>query len=166
MSDNKLSTIDFSLSIKRLAETNYFIQTANVPGVSIAEREQPNRFGGRIFRAGDKITFDELRVTFKVDEDMLNYFEIFDWIVGLSGPQSPLQRKALIESEYGDVSDGTLLIANSSKNFQHQFSFINMFPKSLSEINFDSKATGHVEYATAEAIFRFDHYNYKNLKAQ
>lgn len=163
MSDNKLSPIDFSFSIKRLAETNYFIQTSNIPGVSIAEIEQPNPRGGRIYRPGNKITFDELRITFKVDEDMLNWFEIFDWIVGLSAPQSPDQRKAL-QAGLGDTADATLLIANSTKNFQHQFTFKNLFPKTLSEIQFDAKQTGQIEYATAEAVFRFDYFEYKNLK--
>lgn len=162
MSDNLLSQIDFQFSIKRLSETNYFIQRANIPGISLGEVEQPNRFGGRIFHHGDKLNHDELSITFKVDEDMTNWMEIYGWLVGLAAPQFAKQYTDLAAGP-GIVSDATLILMSSAKNPNHQFTFRNLFPKTLSSIEMDATARD-VNYIAATATFQFDYFEYKNIK--
>ena len=39
-------------------------------------------------RAGEKLTFGDLTLTFLVDEDLSNYLEIQNWMRGLGFPES------------------------------------------------------------------------------
>lgn len=162
MSDNLLQSIDFSFSIKRLAETNYFVQRATLPGLSLGEIEQPNRYGGRIFLHGTKVNHDEFSITFKVDENMKNWMEIYGWIIGLAGEQKASQHLDLENSIDGLYSDATLIIMSSAKNPLHQFTFKNMHPKSLSSLEMDATQTA-LKYHEATATFQFDHFEYKAL---
>ncbi|AKF13322.1 head-proximal tip of tail tube completion + sheath stabilizer protein [Sinorhizobium phage phiN3] len=163
MSDNLLQTIDFSFSIKRLAQTNYFVQRVSLPGIEIGEIEQPNRYGGTIFHHGTKLRHDEFSITFKIDENMENWLEIYSWIVGLAAPISAAQHAELKGSTHGLYSDATLVLMSSAKNPLHQFTFTNMFPKSISSIELDVTQTA-MTYATATATFQFDHFTHKALK--
>jgi hypothetical protein len=55
-------------------------------------------------------------------------------------------------------SDGTLQVLNSSNNVQFQVVFKDMFPYSLSALDFDS-TNPDVEYFTAEVSFKYTIYN-------
>lgn len=162
MSDNLLQSIDFSFSIRRLPQTNYFIQRANIPGLQLGEVIQPNRFGGNIFHHGDKLTHEEFNVTFKVDEGMENWFEIYAWMVGLAAPHAAEQYTNLQNSQEGLYSDATLIIMSSQKNPLHQFTFKNLFPKMLTGIDLDATQTS-MAYMNATATFQFDYFDYKKI---
>lgn len=161
--DNLLQSIEFSFSMKRLAETNYFVQRATLPGLSLGETEQPNPYGGRIFLHGTKLNHDEFSLTFKVDENMNNWLEIYAWIVGINAPQKAEQYTQLKNSPDGVYSDATLIIHSSAKNPLHQFTFKNMHPKSLSGIELDATQVGQANYAAATATFQYDYFEYKRL---
>ena len=45
---------------------------------------------------GDKVTYQTLDVSFLVDENLNNYKEIHDWIIGLGFPQDHKQFKNLL----------------------------------------------------------------------
>jgi hypothetical protein len=163
VSNNLLQSIDFQFSIKRLKETNYFIQRASIPGIQLGDSEQPNRFGGRIYYPGQKLNHDELSITFKVDEDMANWLEVYGWLIGLSAPQQAEQFTKLATSGDGWVSDATLIVMSSQKNPLHQFTFRNLFPKTLSEIELDVTQTD-ITFVTATATFQYDYMDYQNIK--
>ena len=55
------------------------IQTMILPDVSV--EEAPLNFKQiNVGRAGDKINFGTFEISYLIDEDLLNYKEIFDWM--------------------------------------------------------------------------------------
>lgn len=162
MTGNFLQSIEFQFSIKRLETVNYFVQNINIPGISLNDVEQPNNQGGRIYHHGNKLITDELNLQFAVDEDMENWMEIYGWMIGVTAPQFAKQYTAL-ETGPGVYSDASLIISSNSKNPLHQFTFTNVFPKSLSSIEFDTTQRGF-NARKATASFRFDYFTYKNLR--
>ena len=64
------------------------------------------------FQAADSATFDQLNISFLVQENFANYFELHDWMRAISFPESFEDRKNLVRFE-GDNSYGFLTINNS-----------------------------------------------------
>ena len=57
-----------------------------------------------MFVTGDKLTFETLNITFLVDEELQNYRELWDWIVGMGSPVSHSQWETTLAK-----GDGALL---------------------------------------------------------
>lgn len=153
---NFLSNVEFRMSIKRLPNTTFFLQNANLPGVSASSTEIPTPFKN-IYRPETTLTYNELNATFRIDEDLVNYREIYDWIVGTTFPENFEQYKNLKESADGVYSDITLSILNSSKNVNRLVMFKDAFPLSLSDIDFDLTSTDII-YPTATVTFQYNGY--------
>ena len=115
---------------------------------------------------GDQIDFEDLSLRFLVDENLENYMEIYTWIRGLGFPESLQEIKDLQterKRKYQDkrettgmdiYSDGTLLVLNSTQNLQFKVDFSDLFPYSLSTVQFDATDT-EIEYFTAEVTFKY-----------
>ena len=71
---NFLSPLGFDFRVKKLPTTNFFVTRVAVPGFSLGVVESPTPFV-RMPVPGDKIQFNDLQVTFKIDEDMKNYLD-------------------------------------------------------------------------------------------
>lgn len=163
MNKNMLSPVGFSFQIRRLPTTNFFVQSVTLPGPSLGFVEVPNQFRpAQVY--GDRIEYSELEVTFKINETMSNYIEIFDWMTGLGFPDNFDQYKRLKEkpafSDERFYSDATLTILTSSMNPQIEIAFSDTFPVSLSPIIMTSTDT-EIEYLEATASFRFQNYTFK-----
>lgn len=151
---NFLTQLKFQFTIQRLPNVTFYVQATTLPSLSLQPIEV-NTQKNKIFQAGNKIEYGELSVTFRVDEQMQNYQEIHDWMIGLGAPENYDQYKKLKESEYGLFSDGTLIILNSSNRPTLEISYKNMFPTSLGELSFDMRSQD-VEYLDCTATFRYD----------
>jgi hypothetical protein len=93
--------------------------------------------------------------------------EIHNWLVSLGIPesfdQSAYKRAAGTSFKAGNVySDGSLMILTSNQNPNLQVNFSDMFPISLSELNFDATDT-NVTYLEASVTFRYRIYNIVEL---
>lgn len=146
---NFLSPLEFRFQLNRAPNVMYFCQAVDLPTLSINEAVQPTAHVN-IPHPGDKVTYEPLSMRFRVDENMTNYLEIHDWIVALGHPENFNQYKNLDEK----VSDGSIIILNSNNNPKVRVTFQNMFPLSLSPLNFDTTQTD-IEYLEAEATFRY-----------
>ncbi len=156
---NFLSPLGFRFLIQKMPNVNFFIQTVNIPSVSVGETTMPSPFVA-IPVGGDHLNFGSLSLTYKVDEDMKNYRELHDWINGIGFPESfdqrkeELQKSAGIKASKDLLSDGTLVILNSNMNPNLEVTFKDLYPVSLGDVQFDLSQTD-VEYITATADFRF-----------
>ena len=74
------------LAFNRIPKTTWFCTAANIPGITLGEATYPTPMAD-MFVTGDKLTFDTLNVTFLVDEELQNYREIWEWIVGMGAPR-------------------------------------------------------------------------------
>ena len=179
------SRIQFRFKMSKLPEVEFFIQTANVPGITLGSTgfETPLK---NIAGIGDKVTYQTLDVSFLVDENLNNYKELHDWITGLGFPQDHSQFSALQAtgadrfpgstasstatgtsikqplSEGGMYSDATLTILNSKNIAKTEIRFQNVFPISLGSISYDVKASD-IDYIQVAASFNYMHYEIVQL---
>lgn len=159
---NFLSPLGFKLVIDRAPSVNYFVQSVVLPSVQMGMTSVPTPFS-RVQLAGDHVTFSELDVTFKVDENMENYLEMIAWIKGLGFPdsfdQSFNRAVPYPAADKKAISDITLYVLTSSKNAKHQFIFRDAYPTSLSSMTFSSTLgdVDHLECTVTFAFRTFDH---------
>jgi hypothetical protein len=163
---NYLSNISFRLAIEDTPHLTWFCQSVNVPGVSIEAIDMVTPFAN-IPYAGNNVSFEELSVTFIVDEHLKNWIEIYDRIIALGLAEGQEKYRLLKAStdltpRGGTVSTIVLSILTSAMNPQMEFHFYEAFPISISSLDFSSSATD-VEYFTATAGFRYTNYEIKNL---
>ena len=93
-----LSPLGFNFSIKKLPNTNYFVQSCNVPTVQMGDAVLATPFVN-IPTIGDRIAYAEFQLAFKVDEDMKNYIELYDWMLQLGFPEDFAQSKNIYEKQ-------------------------------------------------------------------
>ena len=162
---NFLSPVGFKFVIGRTPNVDYFCQSASIPEVSIGVREIPTPVKDYSV-PGDKMTFGDLNLRFLVNEDMDDYFEIYKWLKGLTNPkvQSDFAKYIATVDEKGrssqfmkTMSDARLLVLNSNYNSIATINFYNIFPTSLTTLEFDASATD-INYFTAEVNFRYTIY--------
>jgi hypothetical protein len=155
---NFLSPLGFRFKLKRAPNLNFFATDANIPSFEIGYINVQTPFK-KMEIPGDKPSFGDFILTFKVDENLANYLEIYVWLMKLGFPESFEQyaslKNAAIGSGEGTVSDGTLTVLNSSMAPTTEVQFTNMFPYSLSEVNFTTADTA-LNYVTARVGFKFN----------
>lgn len=145
---NFLSPVGFQLKLesKKYENIEYFCTSVTLPDVSIAESPTPFR-GSNMGMGGDRLNFSNLEVTFNVTENMENYIEMFNWLHDIVN---------VGESKI----DGTLLILSSHNNVTKQIRFLDLFPTSLSALEFSTQQT-EVEYLQASVSFKYTYFEVK-----
>ncbi len=169
----------FKFSITKLPKVEFFTTQASVPGVTLGESIFPTPFK-EIPVQGDQLTFDNLEITFIVDEKLENYKELHQWLVGIGFPRARTQfasfrkeesevfptadsvtgdatrpgRPTGVQAMYGDA---TLTVMTSKNNPIMEVRFSDLYPVSLGALQFDQQATD-ITYLTATATFSYKLY--------
>lgn len=159
--NNYLSPTNFTISIKRIPNVEFFTQKMSVPSLSITPVERSTPLSN-IYDIGDKLAYDDLSLTFIVDENMNNYKEILDWMEGIGGPRTTDQHATLANSTDGYYSDIIATITNSHRNPNTRFNFVNCFPTSLGSIELDVNVQD-IAYATCSVTFRYETFTMEQL---
>ena len=175
------SPIQFRFKITKLPQVEFFIQTANIPGITLGSTsfETPLK---DIAGVGDKVTYQTLDISFIVDENLNNYKELHDWIIGLGFPKDYTQFQTMQATgadrfsgstrstaatgtntpqplnEGGIYSDATLTVLNSKNIAKTEIRFQNVFPISLGSLSYDVKASD-VDYLQVQASFNYMYYD-------
>ena len=154
-----MSPVGFEFSIARFPKVSFFANTASLPQITLGGAEQAN-YLKQLMHPGDRIEYGELPISFLVDEDMLNYSLIHNWMTGLGFPQSMQQFVDFTEDRDGNqdlklqYSDATLKILNSNYNTIAQLKFWDIYPTSLSSLDFTTTDTD-INYFVANVTFNF-----------
>ena len=175
------SPIQFRFKMTKLPQVEFFVQTANIPGITLDEVQQPTRLKA-IALPGSTLSFASLELSFLVDENLNNYKELHDWLVGLGTPESDSQFAGLLESgsdrfpgstassaatgsntaqplnEGGIYSDATLTVLNNKNVAKTEIRFKNVYPTSLGSLSYDIKAND-VDYLQVQASFNYMYYD-------
>lgn len=155
---NFLSPVGYKLLLSRAPHLEFFIQSVTLPALQLPVVSQPTPFV-KIPRPGDHLDFGDLQVTFKVNENLDNYLEIFNWMVALGKPESfnqytltnrPYESKN--EQEDTISSDITVTFLTSAMNGNIEFTMRDCFPISLTDLQVDSTQSD-ITYITASATF-------------
>ena len=162
---NFLSPLGFKFLIKKAPYVNFFAQQVNIPSITLQSPEPNNPFV-RTPIPGEHLTFGELKVTFKVDEDLKNYLEVQNWIKGLGKPENFAQYDALEEQPKwtgdGIYSDISVVILSSTKMANFEATFVDAFPIFLSDLLFNT-VDENVNYISASATFKYTYYTITNI---
>ena len=165
--------------INQLPKVQFFTTGANVPAISLGELVIPTPYKD-IPLIGDKVTFENLSISFIVDEYLENYTELHNWLIGIGFPKNRTQFSTFRSStsntsgggaggnnDIGVVgnpvadkpfySDATLSILSNKNNPIVEVRFSDMFPVSLSGLDYNQQATD-VEYLTDTVDFRYKLY--------
>ena len=178
------SPTQFRFLINQLPKVQYFTTESNIPGISLDEME----FGTplkNIPLMGTKLTYDDLSVTFIVDENLENYIEIHTWLTAIGYPENTKQFtefrsttsnvKTSTRGESKDIgkvgattperamySDAMMTILTNKNNPVVECRFRDVFPTSLSGLTYSQNQTD-VEYLTATVNFKYTIYEIVTL---
>ena len=180
-----LSPTQFKFTISQLPKVEFFTTAANVPDLTLADAIIPTPFKP-IPVMGTNLTFNNLSVTFIVDEFLENYRELHEWLVAIGFPKSrkqfrdfrattsntPTGTDATPQVDVGSVgvatsarsmfSDATLTILSNKNNPIVEVRFSDLYPTTLSALEFNQGATD-VEYLTVQADFTYQIYEIVSL---
>jgi len=165
---NFLQPQGFRFQVARAPKVTFFGNAVNIPGMTLRTTVQTTPGLKDIPLPGEIIDFEDLTLRFLVDEDLQNYQEIQNWMRGLGFPESLQEIYDLQKQRTGTAqlnsnntmniySDGTLTILDAMQNDNFKVKFSDLFPFSLSTIQFDA-TMADTEYFTAEVSFKYLNY--------
>tara|TARA_Y100000816_G_scaffold85588_1_gene58831 strand:+ start:347 stop:973 length:627 start_codon:yes stop_codon:yes gene_type:complete len=183
------SPTQFRFSIIKLPKVEYFATAANIPGIQLGQANQPTPLKD-IPIPGDKLEYDNLNITFLVDENLENYREIHGWLTGLGFPKDneqfrnlqnagsdrfPTTKNIGLNKELGQIrkavqddgglySDATLFVLTSKNNANLEVRFRDLYPVSLSGLNYNQQETD-IQYLTANVTFAYKIYEFATVGA-
>ena len=159
---NFLSGVAFKFNLTKFPKVDFFSNSARIPELSL-ELAQQSSYLKNIAVPGERLTFGDFTLRFLVDENMENYQSIYDWLTGLGFPESGKDFTRIITDSDGQrdpkeaFCDGTLRILNSNFREVVKVKFNDLFPTSLTSLDFDATNTD-IQYFTAEATFKYTVY--------
>ena len=176
------SPTQFRFGIHQLPKVEFFVQTCNLPGLTMNNTEIPNPFKN-IPVMGEKIEYEDLNLTFLVDDYLENYLQLHQWLTAIGFPEKREQFRThrdvtsntpasggtpsvdTINSAVADkamYSDAYLMILSNKNNPIVEIDFKNVFPTSIGGLSFDGGATD-VEYLTCDVTFKYQIYEIRTL---
>jgi hypothetical protein len=162
-----LSPLNFKFQVKKLPTFVDYVQAFNFPSVTTGETSGFKNPFQTIVVPGEHMKFAKIKATFKIDADLVNYREIFDWIEGLGKPTNFDQYAKLannsLASGLGPQVDGSIIILDSSLKPNIRFDFFDLYPTHLSGFKLDYTLED-VEYITADVEFSYRQYTYTMLQ--
>ena len=181
-----VSPTQFKFNIHQLPKVEFFTTAANVPAINLGEAIFPTPYK-EIPVMGDTLTYDNLSITFIVDENLENYIELHNWLKGIGFPENRQQFSTYrdvtsntpntvnVSTQQNDIgvtgkanrdrtmySDAYLMLLSNKNNPIVEVDFKNVFPTSLGGLDFNQNATD-VEYLTCTATFKYQIYEINTL---
>jgi hypothetical protein len=161
---NLLQASKFLLTFDRLPFVSYFCTKVNLPGIQFGEATQQMPFIDAPI-PGDKMIYEVLEIEFIIDEPFYTWSTIQDWIKGMAFPENfqqyanlNLQQKLQMRGTKPQYSDAILTILSNKNNPIATVQFIDVFPISISSINFDTELSAK-NIVTGKASFKFTNYD-------
>ena len=145
---NLLNNVQFKFAITNLPNVTYFMQDMVLPSMQI---DSPIFAGPRrdMPMAGTKVSFDPLMITFLVDEDLNNYYEMYNWAMDIQRSESRARQK----------HDGILHILSGQMNIIRQIRFVGLVPTFIAELPFTS-SDPDIEGMQCTASFAFEYFDF------
>ena len=161
---NLLQPTKYLVTIDRIPTVKYFCQTANIPGVTIGTAEYSTPFLD-MYAPGTKMAYSPFDMKFLVDEDLKGWREIHDWFRSIAAPTGFDERNYITGRDTRktgksllNYSDITLTVLNALNNPVVRIQFINAFPTTLSDIEFDTSASAD-DILTATTSFTYEYFD-------
>ena len=179
-----LSPTQFKFNIHQLPKVEFFTTAANVPAISLGDAVFPTPYK-EIPMMGDTLSYENLSITFIVDEYLENYISLHEWMTAIGFPKSRKQfsdfRSATASSpiathgvsdDIGDTQlptpvrgmfgDAILTMLTNKNNPVVEVRFQDIYPIALGALEMTQTATD-VEYISVTADFTYKIYEIVTL---
>jgi hypothetical protein len=161
---NLLQPTKYQLVLPRFPNVTYWCRDVQLPGISIGAPTQPTLHVDRP-TPGNKLVYAPLTLQFQVDELLMNWIEIHNWLRGLGMPTSFKERLSLqnqTTNVRNDYSDAIVLILSAKNNATYEVHYKDCFPVELTPIQWSASSDAN-EILTATVTFRYFYYNITRL---
>ena len=170
------SPTQFRFGIHQLPKVEFFSTAATIPAIALSDVIVPTAFKS-IPMMGDQLTYDNLAISFIVDEYLENYLSIHEWMTAIGFPKNRTQfsqfksntsntpsTASSPSNDIGDVqkptssnalfSDATLTILSNKNNPIVNVFFRDLYPVAMTGLSYNQAATD-IEYLSAEITFAY-----------
>ena len=165
---NYLQPTKFILTFDRIGSVTYFCQEVNLPGVNLGSATTTFPMLD-VHSPGTKLTFNPLNVQFILDEGLVGWQQLYAWFNSIASPEGFEKRNSLTEMQnvfkqhrMRNYSDATLTVLSGLNNPIVRIQFINTFPTSLSDVQFDTKLSAE-DIMTGSVSFNYDYFKFLPL---
>ena len=178
------SPTQFRFGIHQLPKVEFFSTAATIPAIALSDVIVPTAFKS-IPMMGDQLTYDNLSISFIVDEYLENYLSIHEWMTAIGFPKNRTQFSQFKSNtsntpstasspsrDIGDVqkptsanalfSDATLTVLSNKNNPIVNVFFRDLYPIAMTGLSYNQGATD-VEYLTAEITFAYQLYEIETI---
>ena len=178
------SPTQFRFGIHQLPKVEFFSTAATIPAIALSDVIVPTAFK-TIPMMGDQLTYDNLSISFIVDEYLENYLSIHEWMTAIGFPKNRTQFSQFKSNtsntpstasspsrDIGDVqkptsanalfSDATLTVLSNKNNPIVNVFFRDLYPIAMTGLSYNQAATD-VEYLTAEITFAYQLYEIETI---
>ena len=178
------SPTQFRFGIHQLPKVEFFSTAATIPAIALSDVIVPTPFK-TIPMMGDQLTYDNLSISFIVDEYLENYLSIHEWMTAIGFPKNRTQfsqfksntsntpsTASSPSNDIGDVqkptsvnalfSDATLTVLSNKNNPIVNVFFRDLYPIAMTGLSYNQAATD-VEYLTAEITFAYQLYEIETI---
>ena len=147
---NYLQPTKFLLSFPSIADTSFFCQKINLPGINLPEvmRSTPT---ADLYTPGTRLTYNTLDIEFSINENLSSWLVIYNWMYDNSSGSF----------RYRNV-DAIVTVLSNMNNPKLRIKYSNVFPTTLGDIEFDTRLSAE-QHISASATFRFDFYDIEVL---
>ena len=173
------SPTQFRFGIHQLPKVEFFAVSATIPAIALSDVIIPTPLKS-IPMMGDQLTYDNLTITYIVDEHLENFLSIHEWMTAIGFPKNRTQFSEFRANtsntpttrlgrttEIGEVtettsinalfSDATLTVLSNKNNPIVNVFFRDLYPIAMSALDYNQGATD-VEYLTATVDFAYQIY--------
>lgn len=152
MNKNPTLSSQYQLFIPELPEVNYFIQRTTLPGTRIQPANNMMQVMNRQVRiAGDTLQQDPLSFDFIVDEDLANWYALYQWM-----------KQDFEHSTPGNFKEVKLHLNTRNHTPNLLFTFYNVIMNDLGALSLDS-TLGDAEVIVCTALLQYSHYEMRKL---
>ena len=179
-----LSPTQFKFNIHQLPKVEFFTTSANVPAISLGDTVFPTPYK-EIPMMGDTLSYENLSITFIVDEYLENYISLHEWMTAIGFPKSRKQFSDFrsvtasspiathgVSDDIGDTQlptpvrgmfgDAILTMLTNKNNPVVEVRFQDIYPIALGALEMTQTATD-VEYISVTADFTYKIYEIVTL---
>ena len=155
---NYLNAASFETNFQRIPKTSFTCTSISIPSLALGVTNYASLFSDLPIE-GDKILFEQLSISFIVNEDFSNYMEIFNWITALGFPENFQQfsLKESLEATSGTdtlKSDMSIMVNTNKSNPNYEVKFKDAFPTTLGSVDFNAGATS-IDPIIVQTTFAF-----------
>ena len=163
---NYLQPTKFILTFDKIPDTQYFCTTINIPGLNLGTAEMNTPFR-TIPLAGSSVDYNPLNISFNLNGDLGSWFNLHEWMRSIGSPVGFEDRRLTTDgvgrrTPMMAYAEATLTIMNNLNNPIGRIQYYNIYPTSLSDIDFDTSESAD-NIMVGMASFNYEYYDYIRL---